>query len=285
MPLVSVPAPGSRTCCRRSGPLSPSGFSAQEQLLDYLSERSTLLVLDNFEHLVDGSALLGELIERAPGSRVLPRRANDSTCKANGCTTSKGSDSTENGGGGALRLFVERAAQARPGFVLDEEERLQALRICRLVAGMPLGIELAAAWVSMLSCVEIADEIERTVDFLATSMRHVPERHRSRRAGFDQSWRLLSDEQRDAFAKLSVFRGGFDRDAAKAVAGADLRLLSELASKSLVRRPDFGRFELHELLRQYAAEKLGVGSAHASASTRERHARHYSGMLWRARGR
>ena len=149
---------------------------------------------------------------------------------------------------------------------------------------MPLGIELAAAWVSMLSCVEIADEIERNVDFLATSMRDVPERHRSLRAAFDQSWRLLSDEQRDAFAQLSVFRGGFDRDAAKAVAGADLRLLSELASKSLVRRPDFGRFELHELLRQYAAEKLGVGSARASASTRERHARHYSGMLLARQG-
>ena len=93
---------------------------------------------------------------------------------------------------------------------------------------MPLGIELAAAWVSMLSCAEIADEIERNIDFLATSMRDVPERHRSLRAAFDQSWRLLSDEQRDAFAQLSVFRGGFDRDAAKAVAGADLRLLTEL---------------------------------------------------------
>jgi tetratricopeptide (TPR) repeat protein len=129
--------------------------------------------------------------------------------------------------------------------------------------------------VSMLSCGEIADEIERNVDFLATSMRDVPERHRSLRAAFDQSWRLLTEEQRTTFAELSVFRGGFDREAAAAVAGADLRLLSELASKSLVRRPDFGRFELHELLRQYAAEKLGE----ASRPARERHARHYAGLL------
>ena len=285
VPLVSVPAPELLAPAVAEAVHFPlSGFSAQEQLLDYLSERSTLLVLDNFEHLVDGSALLGELIERAPGVELLTTSRERLNVQSEWVYDVEGLGLTENGGGGALRLFVERAAQARPGFVLDEEERLQALRICRLVAGMPLGIELAAAWVSMLSCVEIADEIERNVDFLATSMRDVPERHRSLRAAFDQSWRLLSDEQRDAFAQLSVFRGGFDRDAAKAVAGADLRLLSELASKSLVRRPDFGRFELHELLRQYAAEKLGVGSAHASASTRERHARHYSGMLLARQG-
>jgi len=81
-----------------------------------------------------------------------------------------------------------------------------------------------------------------------------------------------------------VFRGGFDREAANAVAGADLRLLSEFASKSLVRRPDFGRFELHELLRQYAAEKLAAASDNAFASTRERHARHYAGMLLERQG-
>src|SRR6266511_4415251 len=125
-----------------------SGFSAQEQLLDYLGERSTLLVLDHFEHLVDGADLLGEIIERAP--------------------------------------------KVEPDFSLDDDERTEALRICTLVEGLPLGIELAASWVSMLSCAEIAEEIERNIDFLATTMRDVTERHRSLRAAFDQSWRLLS---------------------------------------------------------------------------------------------
>ena len=287
VPLVSVAAPELLAPAVAEAVHFPlSGFSAQEQLLDYLSERSTLLVLDNFEHLVDGSGLLGELIERAPGVELLTTSRERLNVQSEWVYDVDGLGLTENtdGEGGALRLFVERAAQARPGFVLDEKERLQALRICRLVTGMPLGIELAAAWVSMLSCAEIADEIERNVDFLATSMRDVPERHRSLRAAFDQSWRLLSDEQRDAFAQLSVFRGGFDRDAAKAVAGADLRLLTELASKSLIRRPDFGRFDLHELLRQYAAEKLDVESTDSSASTRERHARHYSGILLERQG-
>ena len=117
----------------------------------------------------------------------------------------------------------------RAGLLARRGGAPQALRICRLVAGMPLGIELAASWVSMLSCAEIADEIERNVDFLATSMRDVPERHRSLRAVFDQSWRLLSDEQHAALAQLSVFRATSTASAANAVADADFRLLSELA--------------------------------------------------------
>ncbi|MDH5332999.1 MAG: adenylate/guanylate cyclase domain-containing protein, partial [Thermoleophilia bacterium] len=287
VPLVSVAAPEFLAPAVAESIQFPlSGYSEPEELLDFLSERSTLLVLDNFEHLVDGSGLLGELIERAPGVELLTTSRERLNVQSEWVYDVEGLGLAENGNGGsgALRLFVERAAQARPGYELDEVERPQALRICRLVAGMPLGIELAAAWVSMLSCGEIADEIERNVDFLATSTRDVPERHRSLRAAFDQSWRLLTEEQRDAFAKLSVFRGGFDREAAVAIAGADLRLLPELASKSLVRRPDFGRFELHELLRQYAAEKLAAESADAFASTRERHARHYAGMLLERQG-
>jgi predicted ATPase/class 3 adenylate cyclase len=257
-----------------------SGFSAQEQLLDYLSERSTLLVLDNFEHLVDGSGLLAQVIERAPGVELLATSRERLNVQSEWVLDVAGLGlNGSNGGSAALSLFVERAAQIEPGFTLGEQERAEALRICRLVAGMPLGIELAASWVAMLSCAEIADEIERNIDFLATSMRDVPERHRSLRAAFDQSWRLLSAEQQDAFARLSVFWGSFDREAAAEVARADLRVLSELVSKSLVRRPDFGRYELHELLRQYAAEKLGNESSEAPTAARERHARHYLGQL------
>jgi predicted ATPase/class 3 adenylate cyclase len=254
-----------------------SGFSAQEQLLDYLSERSTLLVLDNFEHLVEGSGLLGEVIERAPHVELLTTSRERLNVQSEWVFDVEGLGLAENGNGGAsaVRLFVERAKQVAPGFALDDAA--EALRICRLVDGMPLGIELAASWVSVLSCAEIADEIEGNIDFLATSMRDVPERHRSLRAAIDQSWRLLSDEQRSAFSRLSVFRGSFDRGAAVAVSGADLRLLSELVAKSLLRRPDFGRFELHELLRQYAAEQLRLSGEEADA--RERHARHYAAML------
>jgi predicted ATPase len=257
-----------------------SGLSAREQLLDYLGERSTLLVLDNFEHLVDGAALLGEIIERAPKVELLATSRERLNVQSEWVLDVHGLGLTETGNGdsGALRLFVERATQVMPGFSLDDNERAEARRICRLVEGLPLGIELAASWVSMLSCAEIAEEIEQNIDFLATSMRDVPERHRSLRAAFDQSWRLLSGEQQDVLARLSVLRGDYGREAAVAVAGADLRLLSELVSKSLVRRSGFGRFELHELLRQYAAERLAA-SPGDERDAHERHARHYAAML------
>ncbi len=256
-----------------------SAVAAEEQLLDFLRERAALIVLDNFEHLVEGSTLLSHVIERAPGVELLTTSRERLNVQSEWVFDVDGLGLAENGNGGAsaLRLFVERATQVEPGFALDGE-RPHAHRICRLVDGMPLGIELAASWVSTLTCAEIADEIAGNIDFLATSMRDVPERHRSLRAAIDQSWRLLTDEQRSAFARLSVFRGSFDREAAKAVADTDVRLLSELVAKSLLRRPDFGRFELHELLRQYGAERLAEDPADADEA-RERHARHYNAML------
>jgi predicted ATPase/class 3 adenylate cyclase len=257
-----------------------SGFSAQDQLLDYLSERSTLLVLDNFEHLIEDSGLINEVIERAANVELLITSRERLNLQGEWAFDVEGLGLAEDekGSASAVRLFVERATQVEPNFALDDAGYSQAARICRLVDGMPLGIELAASWVSVLSGAEIADEIEANIDFLATTMRDVPERHRSLRAAIDQSWRLLTDEQRGAFSRLSVFHGSFDRSAATAVTGADLRLLSELVAKSLLRRPDFGRFELHELLRQYAAERLRVSPAE-EAEARERHARHYAAVL------
>ena len=286
VPLVSVASPEFLpTAVAESIQFAPDGarggFSAQEQLFDYLGERSTLLVLDNFEHLVEGADLLGEIIERAPKVELLTTSRERLNVQSEWVLDVHGLGLAENGNGGsgALRLFVERATKAEPGFSLDDDERVEALRICRLVEGLPLGIELAASWVSVLSCAEIGDEIEQNIDFLATSTRDVPERHRSLRAAFDQSWRLLSVEQQDVLARLSVLRGDYGREAAASVAGADLRLLSDLVSKSLVRRSDFGRYEVHELLRQYSAEKLAAESPDALSTTRERHARHYLGLL------
>ena len=111
---------------------------------------------------------------------------------------------------------IERV-RSTPRYALTEDEHPHVERVCRLVNGMPLGIELAAAWASTLPCREIADEIERNLGFLETSMQDVPERHRSLRAAFDQSWRLLSDDERRVFSRLAVFRGTFARDAAATV--------------------------------------------------------------------
>lgn len=223
------------------------------------------------------------MIERAPSVEILTTSRERLNVQSEWVLDVDGLRVSANGNGhtradGALRLFEERARQVDHGFELGEEELEHAVRICRLVDGMPLGIELAAAWVSMLPCAEIADEIEATIGFLETSMRDVPERHRSLRAAFDHSWRLLSDEQRQSFRQLSAFRGAFTREAAATVVGAHLGVLSELVSKSLVRRLEFGRYELHELLRQYAAERLAE-EPDEPTEVRERHARFYAERL------
>src|SRR5205823_8093483 len=138
-----------------------SGFSAQDQLLDYLGERSTLLVLDNFEHLVGGADLLGEIIERAPMVELLTTSRERLNVQSEWVLDVHGLGLAENGNGssGALHLFVERATQIDPNFSLDDDQRVDAHRICTLVEGLPLGIELAASWVSVLSCEEVAEEI------------------------------------------------------------------------------------------------------------------------------
>jgi predicted ATPase/class 3 adenylate cyclase len=252
-----------------------SGTPAREQLLDFLAERSTLLVLDNFEHLVEGAELLSQVVERSPKVEILTTSRERLNVQSEWVLDVAGLGEEDEG---ALRLFVERARQLDTDFALDGDEHEQAVRICRLVDGMPLGIELAASWTAMLSCAEIADEIERGIDLLETSARDVPERHRSLRAAFDQSWRLLTDAERETFARISVFRGGFTREAAAGVADAGLPLLTSLTSKSLVRRQGLGRFDQHELVRQYGAGRLAELPGEL-APTGERHARYYLGRL------
>ena len=182
----------------------------------------------------------------------------------------------------AVRLFVQSAQRGLRGLELQAEDLEYVAHICGLVEGMPLGILLAAGWVEVLSPAEIADEISCSVDFLETDLRDVPERQRSMRAVFDHSWNLLTKRQREVFAGLSVFRGGFTRQAAQQVTGVSLRELKGLVDRSLVHRAPTGRYEVHELLRQYAEEKLDA-SPTPRETAHNRHCAYYIAILehWR----
>ncbi|HUF01839.1 MAG TPA: AAA family ATPase [Gaiellaceae bacterium] len=289
VPLVGVPAPDLLAPAVAESlqfqiDNAHSAVSARDQLVDYLRERAALIVLDNFEHLLDARDLVTEVIELAPQVELLTTSRerlqvqSEWVLDLEGLGNGSGNGHASADDGAAVRLFVDRARQVDSAYALTDQERPHVERVCRLVNGMPLGIELAAAWASTLPCSEIADEIERNLGFLETTMQDVPERHRSLRAAFDQSWRLLTDDERRMFARLAVFRGSFARDAAAAVAGAGLSELHGLVSKSLVRRAGLGRFELHELLRQYAGERLEAEQAEL-VDARESHARFYLGMV------
>ena len=164
------------------------------------------------------------------------------------------------------------------GFTPADLDQIEIAHICRLVEGFPLAIELAAAWVKLLSCQEIADEIEKNLDFLADLRRDLPERHHSLRAVFEQSWGLLPAPERRVLQALSVFRGEFSRQAAEQIAGASLPLLSALVDKSFLRRNISGRYEMQELLKQYAREKLNLEPERFTA-VRQAHTNYFTGLL------
>lgn len=233
-----------------------------QQLLDYLREKSMLLVLDNFEHVIDAATLVADILNAAPDIKIIVTSRERLNLRGETIFTIGGMEFPEwetpenvmdySG----VKLFLQSARRIQPDFELAQDDVSYLARICRLVMGMPLGIELAAGWIDTLRLDEIAAEIQQNVDFLETEMRDAPERHRSIRAVFEYSWALLNEHERDLLSKLSVFRGGFTRDAAIAVTDTTLRTLTGLVNKSLLSRDMSGRYQIHELIRQYAEESL-----------------------------
>jgi predicted ATPase/DNA-binding CsgD family transcriptional regulator len=232
------------------------------QLLSYLSSKRLLLVLDNYEHLLEDVDLLTEILAAVPHAKILitsRERLNlreEWVLELQGLPFPASDDETDIEDYSAVQLFLHTARRVNNAFSLSDGQKSAVTRICKLVGGMPLGIELAAAWVRALSCEQIAGEIERSLDILETPARNVPLRHRTMRAAFEPTWERLSDDERAVFMKLSVFRGGFTWEAAEYVAGAALRTLSALVDKSLLRTDINERYDLHELLRQYGEDKL-----------------------------
>src|SRR5687767_9259248 len=238
-----------------------SSLDPKSQLLNYLNEKQVLLLIDNLEHLLGDPAFCDfftELMERTAKVKLLVTSRESLGLQGEWVFEVHGLPIPEGQAveGTSVELFLQRARRAFVAFDARMEDYAAIVRICRLVDGMPLGIELAAAWVRTLSCEEIEHEIERGLDFLSLSAKDLPARHRSMRAVFDHSWQLLPGNEQSVLLRLSIFRGGFSREAAEQVTGATLPVLSALVTKSLIRRSGTGRYDLHELIRQYALKQL-----------------------------
>lgn len=233
------------------------------QLGAHLRHRKALLILDNFEQLLGAAGAVVALLEATAHVRILVTSRERLGVSAEWLLPLDGLSCDRPDGeiAPAVQLFCERAQRVRVDFPQDHAELAQAAAICRLVGGMPLAVELAAAWVRLLGCDEIHDEIQATLDFLQGTARDTNARHGSLRATFQHSMDRLTPAEREAFAALSLFRAPFDREAAQAVAGAPLTTLASLADKSLVKALGGGRFTVHELLRQFGAEMLAADPA------------------------
>lgn len=230
-----------------------------EQLTTFIAKRKMLLVLDNFEGLVEGAGFLSQLLGTCPNLKVLVttrerlRLEEEHVFPVQGLRypTTLSEDARLSD---AVRLFGERARQVQPHFDV-KRELAGVAAVCRLVEGLPLGIELAASWTRVMPCAEIAEEIARTLD-LSSTTQNVPERHRSLKAAFESSWGRLSENERNVLSKLSVFRGGFRREAASAVGDATIPVLASLVDKSLLRVLPNGRYDRHPLVYGFTHGKL-----------------------------
>lgn len=263
--------------------ISP-GANLRQALFDYLAPRQLLLVLDNFECALEGAMLVRDILAAAPQVRALATSREKLNLQSEVIYRLQGLElpgreaplpASEYD---AVRLFGQKARQANPSFSLRDDNLPAVLKICRLVEGMPLGILLAAAWMELFSPQEIAGQVECSLDFLAGQQLDIPPRHRSLRAVFDSSFERLNENWQNVFIRLSIFRAGFTLDAAQAVAGASLPLLLGLVNKSLLNRdPASGRYSLHNLLGQYAAEKLSASGDFSAV--RKAHAVYFLNLL------
>lgn len=277
-----------------AGVLEPGTSSRDDpgaRLARLLAPKRLLLVIDNLEHVIGCASLLAALLRRCPElkllvtSRARLNLADEWLFPLSGLSLPAADVPTEALSSAplahdALRLFEERARQVQPGFTLAPDNLAGAVTLCRLLEGYPLGIELTAPWTRLLSCTQIAGALARDLSALdspGAAHRDAPERHRSLRAAFTHSWRLLDPDERTALAQLSVFRGGFTGDAAEAVAGASLPVLASLVDKSLLHVVSGGRYDRHPLLYGYAQEKLAE-RPDEQAGAEARHAAYFGAL-------
>lgn len=233
----------------------------REQLLRHLHHQPTLLILDNFEHLLSGAEQVANFLEAAPAVKILVTSQASLNLREewvrfiDALSVPDNPVDGDHKAYGAVQLFYDRVRRVRGDFDPDDYRDCVA-EICAMVQGVPLAIELAAAWLKTLTCEDVAREIRHNIDFLATTQRDIEERHRSIEAVFEYAWNLLTPEEQSVFRRLSVFRGGFGLAAAQQVAGASAHTLSNLVSKSLLQQNSARLYEIHALLRQYAERKL-----------------------------
>lgn len=271
VPLASIAAPsqiasaiGDSLKLSFEGHSDPTAF-----LLDYLHDRYMMLVLDNFEHLLDGIDLIRHIIQRSRNitllvtSRVRLELQGEWLFDVEGLSYPLGSVTnplqvvTDYS---AVQLFVQRIVQVQPRFALSEASLRSIVNVSQQLAGMPLAIELAAAGVRTHSIGAIEKQINGNLSALSTTLRDVPERHRSMRAAFNHSWSLLDETERTLFSRLAIFHGSFTEEAAQQIADATLVDLGNMMDKSLLRQffrePDGSesRFMMLEPIREYAME-------------------------------
>lgn len=261
-----------------------------DQIFEFLQSRDCLLLLDNFEHLAGFEQLVADLLAAAPRLTLLVTSRRPLYLRAEQQVRISGLDYPEQPFEegqtldltqvqtyAALRLFIQSARLVQPDFAASSSNVQAIIRISHLTQGVPLAVEIAATWVHLMDVVSISEAIEHSLDFLATSVQDMPDRHRSMRAVFDYSWKLLTPSEQMTLAKASIFQGSFSLTTAVSVLETTIGVVAALLEKSLLQSPTSGRYGLHELLRQYAFGKLREmnNAQEIEVNIRRKHSHHY----------
>lgn len=265
------------------------------QLCAYLQDKTCLLILDNYEHLLAGADVVSQLLQAAPRLKIIVtsrqplQQPDEWLLPVEGLRVPANSAAAELATYESVALFVQWARRKQSYFVLNAENQDAVVDICQLVDGLPLGIVLAAACYPELTCAEISAEIRRNLIILtaeaatqpASPIAELTLRHRNIQAVFEASWQLLTPAEQQTLGRAAVFQGGFTRQAGLQITGATLGELSGLVARILLRRTSAGRYVMHELLRQFVTTKLEESPALQANAPRERHSRYY--LDWVAR--
>ncbi|GAA5528976.1 tetratricopeptide repeat protein [Herpetosiphon gulosus] len=261
--------------------LSQQLHTPQAALLHYLGQRSVLLVLDNLEHLVHEAMDLQAILDVCPHVVLLVTSREPLNIQAeqrlqlHGLALANADQTFAT----SAQLFLARGTNATRQMLADPASLEWIDRICRMLDGNPLAIELAARWVHYLGLDEIATAIEQDMDFLQTSVRDLPDRHRSMRAVFDGSWRLLSRHEQRVLSQASLLRGSWSLAAMRSIIGVAHLTVRDLIDKSWLAQ-DAGRYSMHRLIQQYAAEQLQPMPTTAMTTTK-RHSVYYLALVRR----
>ncbi len=238
----------------------PVKGDVQTNVLNFLRLRDILLIFDNYEHLLPETEFISKVLQRAAGASILVTSRESLHLQAEWVFELEGlplhSDEVGQLPPAAL-LLEKRAQRIDPQFhISDTENHHDALRLCEALDGLPLGIELAGGMLREYTCAELAEQISQDIGVLTSSLRDIPERHRSLWVVFEYSWNLLAVEEKLAFAALGIFPFRFTTTTAAEICSVSSGTLSELSRKSLVRQVGKDAYSLHPLLRQYARKKL-----------------------------
>lgn len=239
-----------------------AGRPFERQLVDFLADKRLLLVLDNLEHVAGGSFVLARLLSECPEIRVVATSRErlllqgEHVFSVMGMPYPRRCDDPGFASYGAVKLILEACRRRGNVPTLTPEERDAILRICRVTEGLPLALELTASWLPALGLEAAARRLESTPLDMAFRCRDIPDRHRSLGAVLDCSYQLLSSAEQTALRRVSVFEGGFTPTAALQVAEAEAETLASLVEKSLLRKADADRFDLHELTRRFGNRLL-----------------------------